>query len=255
MNILALGDVVSDSGCEFLRQRLPGIKKLYGVDFVIANGENSAVGNGITPTSAKYLFDSGVDLITTGNHVFRRKEMYDMLDERSDIIRPANYHSEAPGKGWAQIDLGFTQLAVINLAGRVYMEDSENPFDAADRILDKISCKTVIVDFHAEATAEKAALAYYLDGKVSAVFGTHTHVQTADARILPKGTGFITDIGMTGVKDSVIGVVPEISVNHIRTGMPARFDAAKGPCMLNGCIFGIDQKTGRCESAESVIVE
>ncbi len=255
MNILAIGDVVSDKGCEFLRQTLPGFKKVKGIDFTIANGENSAVGNGINPVSAKFLFDSGVDFITTGNHVFRRKEVYEFLDERADIIRPANYHSENPGRGWAKVDLGFTQVAVINLAGRVYMSEADNPFDTADRILAEIDCKTVLVDFHAEATAEKAALAYYLDGRVSAVFGTHTHVQTSDAKVLPGGTGFITDLGMTGVKESVIGVAPELSIKHIRTGMPVRFDAADGACMLNGCIFEIDEKTGRCLGAESVIIE
>ena len=255
MNILAIGDVVSDRGCEFLRARLPAFKKLKSIDFTIVNGENSAVGNGILPSSANHIFDSGADIITTGNHVFRRKEIYDFLDEKADIIRPANYHREVPGKGYAVIDLGYTQVAVINLSGRVYMEDCANPFDTADEILSKIRCKSIIVDFHAEATAEKAALAYYLDGRVSAVFGTHTHVQTADARVLPGGTGFISDIGMTGVKDSVIGVKPELSVRYIRTGLPTRFDAADGPCFMNGCIFEIDNGTGKCLSVEPVIVE
>ena len=255
MNILAIGDVVSDKGCEFLRARLPGLKKLKNIDFTIVNGENSAVGNGITPASAKHIFDSGADIITTGNHVYRHKEFYGFLDERPDIIRPANYHAENPGRGFAVSDLGYTQVAVINLAGRVYMDACDNPFDAADSILGKINCKTVIVDFHAEATAEKAALAYYLAGRVSAVFGTHTHVPTADAKILPGGTGFITDIGMTGVKDSVIGVAPQISVQYLRTGMPARFDAADGACVMGGCIFETDNKTGRCLSIEQIIIE
>jgi metallophosphoesterase (TIGR00282 family) len=255
MNILAIGDVVSDKGCEFLRARLPSLKKLKNIDFTIVNGENSAVGNGITPASAGHIFDSGADIITTGNHVFRRREIYSFLEENPNIIRPANYHADSPGRGFTVSDLGYSQVAVINLAGRVYMEGCDNPFDAADRILSGIKCKTVIVDFHAEATAEKAALAYYLDGRVSAVFGTHTHVPTSDARILPGGTGFITDLGMTGVGDSVIGVVPSISVQYMRTGMPARFDAADGACVMDGCIFEIDSKTGRCISAEQIIIE
>lgn len=247
--------MVSDKGCEFLRKRLPSLKKLKGIDFCIANGENSAVGNGITPHSADFLFDSGVDFITTGNHVFRRREIYDYLDEKNGIIRPANFYSEAPGRGYAVADLGFTSVAVINLSGCVYMDRCENPFICVDRILEKIPCKIKIVDFHAEATAEKGALGYYLDGKVSAVFGTHTHVLTADAKILPGGTGFITDVGMTGPKNSILGVKPEISVSWMKTGMPARFDTADGDCMLNGCIFEIDNKTGRCLGVEAIDIE
>lgn len=255
MNILVIGDVVSDKGCEFLREKLPVIKKLKGIDFVIANGENSAVGNGITPHSAQYLFDSGVDFITLGNHSFRRKEFYDFIDSRDDIIRPANFHTEAPGKGWAEVDLGFARMCIINLSGRVYMDSCGNPFDKVDEILKQTDCKIKLVDFHAEATAEKGAMAWYLDGRVSAVWGTHTHVQTTDAKILPQGTGFITDLGMTGPINSVLGVKPEISTGWLRTGMPARFDTAEGPCMLNGCIFDIDKKSGKCLSVEAINIE
>lgn len=258
MVIFAIGDVVSDIGCEFLRKKLPAFKKVKGIDFCIANGENSARGNGILPTSADYLFDSGVNFITTGNHVFLRKEIYERLDSTDRIIRPANYHRTAPGKGWSLVDLGKYRICVINLSGRVYMENCDNPFDTADRILSEIpdkSCRIIMVDFHAEATAEKAALARYLDGRVSAVFGTHTHVLTADAQILPGGTGFITDLGMTGPKDSILGVEPEKSISFIRTGMPARFSAAEGSCFLNGCLFEIDETTGKCLSAESVTLE
>lgn len=255
MNILAVGDVVSDAGCEFLRKRLPALKKLKNIDFCIANGENSAVGNGILPCSADYLFDSGVDFITTGNHVFRRREIYTYLDEKDNIIRPANFYKDCPGRGYAEIDLGYTSIAVINLSGCVYMDRCDNPMLCADEILSKINSKIILVDFHAEATAEKGALGYYLDGRVSAVFGTHTHVQTADAKILPGGTGFITDLGMTGPKNSVLGVKPEISVNWIKTGMPTRFETAGGDCKLNGCIFETDRKTGRCLSVEAVSIE
>lgn len=255
MRIFAIGDVVSANGCEFLRNRLPAFKKVKGVDFCIVNGENSAVGNGITPFSAEYLFDSGADFITTGNHAFRRKEMYEYFDSNTRVIRPANFSSAAPGRGFSQIDLGFTCVTVINLSGRVYMDSCDNPFDTADRILSGTDGKVIMVDFHAEATAEKGALARYLDGRVSAVFGTHTHVQTNDAAILPGGTGFITDLGMTGAADSILGVKPELSVNWMRTGMPTRFDAADGPCRMDGCLFDIDNKTGLCTAVEPVSIE
>ena len=201
MNILVLGDVVSDIGCAFLRKKLPALKKLKAIDFCIANGENSAAGNGITPLSAQELFTSGVDFITTGNHVFRRKEVYGLLDESEFIIRPANFPAENPGKGYAIIDLGRTSVAVINLMGTMFMESLDNPFRTADRVLGEIKGKTniVLVDFHAETTSEKQALAYYLDGRITALFGTHTHVLTADERVLPGGSGYITDIGMCGV--------------------------------------------------------
>ena len=254
MNILVLGDVVSDIGCAFLRKKLPALKKLKAIDFCIANGENSAAGNGITPLSAQQLFTSGVDFITTGNHVFRRKEVYDLLDESEFIIRPANFHGSNPGKGYAIADLGRTSVAVINLMGTMFMESLDNPFRTADRILDEIKGKAniILVDFHAEATSEKQSLAYYLDGRVSAVFGTHTHVLTADERVLPGGTGYITDIGMCGVENSVLGVKKEVVIEKFLTSMPVRFDAASGECMLNGCIFTVDEKSGKCTAAEAV---
>ena len=255
MRIFAVGDVVSGIGCEFLRAKLPVFKKVKGVDFCIVNGENSAVGNGITPFSADYLFDSGADIITTGNHAFRRKEMYDYFDGKQKVIRPANFSSAAPSRGVETADLGFASVAVINLSGRVYMDSCDNPFDAADKILAETDCTVKIVDFHAEATAEKGALAHYLDGRVSAVFGTHTHVQTNDAVILPGGTGFLTDIGMTGPVNSILGVKPELSVNWLRTAMPTRFDAAEGPCRMSGCLFDIDNKTGLCTAIEPVTIE
>lgn len=255
MVIFAIGDIVADCGCNFLRQKLPTFKKLKGVDFCIANGENSAQGNGITPHSADFLFDSGVDFITTGNHVFRRREIYDYLDGHKNIIRPANYYTNAPGKGFEIIDLGYTKIAVINLSGRVYMDLCENPFETADSILNKIDCKIKIVDFHAEASAEKAAMGYFLDGRVSAVFGTHTHIQTNDAKILSDGTGYITDLGMTGPSNSVLGVKKEISISFMRSGMPARFDTADGPCKMSGCLFEIDNSTGVCVDIEPVNIE
>lgn len=245
MIILAIGDVVGAPGSEYLRRRLPTIKKQYCVDFCIANGENSAPGNGITPDSADFLFACGVDLITTGNHVFRRREIYERLDNCRDIIRPANYHAGNPGKGIAVADMGSVKIGVINLAGNAFM-DGENPFTAVDKCLEEISdCRIKLVDFHAEATGEKRALGFYLDGKVSAVFGTHTHVQTADEQILPNGTGYITDLGMVGTVQSVLGVAPQNIITKLRTGMPVRFENNDGEGMLCGCIFDIDKQSGK----------
>lgn len=254
MIILAIGDVVGKAGCEFLREALPSFRRYKGIDLVAANGENSASGNGLTPESAKHLFDSGVDVITSGNHIYRRRECYDFLDGRTDIIRPANFYAGAPGRGYTIIDKGSVRVGVINLAGMAYMDQySENPFLTVEKVLKELDdCRIKIVDFHAEATAEKRALGFYLDGRVSAVFGTHTHVQTADEQILENGTGYMTDLGMTGPVDSVLGVKPEISINWLKTGMPARFDNASGDCMLNGCIFEIDNKTGKTLSVERV---
>ena len=196
MNIFAVGDVVGQEGCDFLRRTLPAFKKLKGIDFTVANGENSAAGNGITPLSAQHLFTSGVDVITTGNHVYKRREMYEFIDERTDIIRPANYHGGNPGRGFTVCDKGAVQIGIANISGNAYMNNAGNAFDCADRMLEELDgCRIILVDFHAEATAEKRALGFYLDGRVSAVFGTHTHVQTSDAQILPQSTGYITDLG------------------------------------------------------------
>ena len=257
MNILVLGDVVSDSGCEFIRKKLPAFKKLKNIDFTIANGENSSAGNGITPFSADHLFTSGVDFITTGNHVYRRKEIFDYLDDCESIIRPYNYNSANPGRGVALVDMGMYSVGIINLMGTMFMENLENPFNAADKALKELEGKTniILVDFHAEATSEKQALAYYLDGRVSALFGTHTHVLTNDDRILGNGTGYISDIGMCGVIDSVLGVEKNIVIDKFRNNMPVRFDNAKGKCMINGCIFTIDEKSGKCTATEIVRFE
>lgn len=252
MRIMCIGDVVGSVGCNFLRERLPSFKKLEKIDFVICNGENSADGNGITVKSAEHLFTSGVDVITLGNHGFRRKEAYSFLDENPNIIRPANYPSSAPGKGCTVIDMGFTTVGVINLMGQQFMDSNmENPFICADKLVQDIDAKIVLVDFHAEATSEKRAMGFYLDGRVSAVFGTHTHVLTADAEVLPNGTGYITDIGMTGVINSCLGVKNDIIIRRFTTMLPERFDLADGACKLNCAVFDIDRKTGKCPSAQS----
>lgn len=252
MIILAIGDVVGVPGCEYLRKKLPALKKLHGVDFCIANGENSAAGNGITPQSADYLLDSGIDMITTGNHVFRRREIYDRLDTDRNIIRPYNYYSSNPGKGYAVADMGSVKIGVFNLAGNAFMEGS-NPFTVADEVLKKLEdCRIILGDFHAEATGEKRALGFYLDGRVSALFGTHTHVQTADEQILPQGTGYITDLGMVGTVQSVLGVDPDNIITKLKTGMPTRFENNSGECMLNACLFEIDKLSGKTAAVERI---
>lgn len=253
MNILALGDVVGGIGCRFLRAHLPALKKIRGIDVVIANGENSADGNGLTPTSAQFLFDSGVDIITSGNHSFRRKESYPFYDSCETLLRPANFPSAAPGRGVCIYDMGRIQIGVINLMGTVYMEAMDSPFDLADKLL-KDMPKVTLIDFHAEATGEKKALAYYLDGRVSAVFGTHTHVQTADEQILENGTGYISDLGMCGPNRSILGVKPELVVEKMRTKMPVRFDNADGDCHMDGALFQIDPKSGKTITIERICI-
>lgn len=255
MKILTIGDIVSSYGCDYLRKTLPPLKKELGADIVIANGENSAVGNGITPQSAKHILDSGVDLITLGNHALRRREVYSLLDSHSPIIRPANLHPSAPGKGMEIIDKGYCRVAVINLLGALYLSPIENPFAAADRMIaaaQEENADVIIIDFHAEATSEKKALGFYIDGRASALFGTHTHVQTSDNQILPQGTGYVTDIGMTGVYCSVLGVDPECSIRSLRTGLPTKFSNNSGACVLEGCVFEIDEKSGKALSAEII---
>ena len=238
MRIMCIGDVVGSVGCRFLRDRLPSVKRFNGVDLVICNGENSADGNGMTAVSAHYLFDSGVDAITLGNHAFRRQEVYGMLDENPFIVRPANFPDRVPGKGIINLDMGRRIV-----------------FDCADRLLEQAESKIILLDFHAETTSEKRALGYYLDGRVSAVFGTHTHVQTSDAQVLPNGTGYITDLGMTGTIHSVLGVKTDIIINRFRTKLPARFELADGACRLEAALFEIDDKNGKCLNAESLRIE
>ena len=225
MKILAIGDVVGEIGCQFLRERLPSLKKTENIDLVIANGENSADGNGITKLSAEYMFSSGVDVITLGNHTFRR--------------------NTTPGNGFTVYDLGRIQVTIINLMGCMFMDALNDPYTVIDDILKKTDTKIKILDFHAEATAEKLAMAYYLDGKISAMFGTHTHVQTSDERIFPHGMGYITDVGMTGPYESVLGVVPEIAVRKFKEKLPVKFETADGKCRLDCIKFTISDKTGK----------
>ncbi len=255
MNILCIGDICGHAGCEYLAEVLPVIKRNEKIDFIIANGENSADGNGILPHSAAMLMDAGVDAITGGNHTFRRKEIFDLLDSEQRLLRPANMPASAPGRGCALFDCGRTSVGVINLLGTTYMESLDCPFRMAEQLVDtlkKQGAKIIIIDLHAEATSEKRALGFMLDGKVSAVFGTHTHIQTADCQVLPEGTGYITDLGMTGPIHSVLGVKPEIIISKFKDKLPVRFEQASGECALEGCIFTVDDKTGKCLSAKSL---
>lgn len=255
IQVLCVGDVVGDIGCRYLARRLPQLKKEYAVDLCIVNGENSAEGNGITPESAQTLFTYGADVVTTGNHVFRRREIYEALEQTPALLRPANYPSEAPGSGWYVVDKGRVRIAVANLLGTTYMEPLACPFETADALLARADKPTVcIVDFHAEATSEKRALAAYLDGRVSLVFGTHTHVQTADEQILSGGTAFITDIGMTGPVDSVLGVCTEQAIRKMKDHMPVRFTTASGECRLCGVAVQIDERSGRAITVRRIAV-
>lgn len=256
MNILAIGDVVGKEGCDFLRKHLPALKKLYDINLCIVNGENSAQNNGITPATAEHIFASGADVITTGNHVFRHKEIFDYLDENSRILRPANYPDSAPGKGYCIVDTGRVQVCVINLMGTVFMDSLDNPFHKIDHILNEIGPDCIpILDFHAEATSEKKAMGFYLDGRASIVFGTHTHVQTNDDQVLPKGTGYITDLGMTGPQVSVLGVEPDCTIRRFVTKMPVRFTHASGPCIICGAVFGINYKNKSIFSINKIRIE
>lgn len=256
MNILAIGDIVGKNGCEFLKSKLPLYKKLKSIDVVIANGENSAEGNGITPNSARQIFSCGVDVITTGNHAFRRREVYQLLESEPYIIRPANYpENTTPGHGVCILDLGYVQVCVINLIGTVYMDNMDCPFKTIDKLLAQNQAAIKIVDFHAEATAEKRALGFYLDGKISSMFGTHTHVQTSDETILPKGTGYITDVGMTGAINSVLGLKPEISIKKIKEKLPIRYELETGPSQMDAVIFSIDHKTGKTTAVQRVRIK
>lgn len=256
INILAVGDVVSQTGCDKLRECLPSLKRENNIDFCIVNGENSAVGNGILPKSAEHIFTSGADVITGGNHTYRRREIYETLDSDECILRPANYDDICPGKGYIIIDKGPYKVCVVNLNGTVFMEPLKNPFRCIDEILEKIKSEAavIVVDFHAEATAEKRAMGFYLDGRVSCVFGTHTHVQTADEQILQSGTGYITDVGMTGPKNSVLGIKPELAIEKMKTNMPVKFQNSDEECALQGIIFTVDKGNGKTESIKRISI-
>ena len=252
LKVLAVGDVVGNPGMERIRKSLRKLKNQVGADFVIVNGENAAV-TGMTPDQAEDILNAGADVITMGNHTFGKRELVTYLDESPWVLRPANYAPQAPGIGWNVYDTKAGQIAVIDLQGRVNMDYTpDNPFLEVERILKKLDTKLVFVELHAEATSEKLAMGYLLDGRVSAVWGTHTHVPTADTQILPKGTGYVTDLGMTGPKHSVLGIRPELSIQKFRGDLYQRYQWAEGPTKLEAVLFTIDTETGRCKAVERV---
>lgn len=254
MKILAVGDLVGKNGLHKLEERLPSIVEEENIDFVIVNGENVADGMGITEKDYKAILNLPVDIITMGNHTWGKKDIFKIINEKR-IIRPANYPSNVPGRGYEILSCKGKKIAVINLLGRVSINIlTENPFLIADKIIQKISKEAdiIVIDMHAEATAEKMALAYYLDGKATIIFGTHTHVQTADEQILEKGTAYITDLGMTGPKNSIIGMDPDASIKRFVTSLPERYKGAEGEAMLNACIFEINEETCRVEKIKRI---
>lgn len=253
MNVLCIGDVVGDPGVACLRRQLPALRRKYAADAVIVNAENAdKTGTGLGRKLAEELLQGGfADALTTGNHCFRRADT-SLYEECPTVLMPANYPSLSPDVGRCTLDFGRIQLDVFNLQGTAFLEPLDNPFTVLDALLKESRTKFRILDFHAEATAEKKAMAFYADGRVSAVFGTHTHVQTADEQILPGGTGYITDAGMTGPTVSVLGVRPELAVQRQSTHLPTRFDVAEGPCALEGVLFRLDDASGRCTGVERI---
>ncbi|MGW8311867.1 MAG: TIGR00282 family metallophosphoesterase [Desulfuromonadales bacterium] len=256
MKILFIGDIVGRPGRQMVRDLLHRLVDQHMIDLVVANGENAAAGFGLTPDVVSELFSMGIDVLTTGNHVWDKRDGLVCLDQEPAVLRPANYPAEAPGHGFGVFRTAADlPVAVVNLEGRVFMGQLDCPFRKADAILKQLGSaqKIILVDFHAEATSEKGALAAYLDGRVSAVVGTHTHVQTADQRVLPGGTAFITDAGMTGARDSVIGIRKELSIERFMTQMPVRYEIAKKDPMLCAVIIDIDETTGAARNIERVM--
>ena len=255
VNILAVGDIAGQAGLDVLGEKLRGIKKHYDIAFAVINGENAS-GLGVTPKQADEILNAGADVITLGNHTWSRLEICKYLDDSRYIIRPANFAPQTPGRGWGVYETAFGDVCVINLIGRVNVPiESENPFLEVDRILKKNEAKVKLVDFHAETTSEKHAMAYHLDGRVSALWGTHTHVQTSDGRVFPGGMGYVTDLGMTGPINSVIGMRPDQPVEHFLGNPTGRYVPADGPARIEAVIFEIDTETGKCLSVEAIRVE
>jgi 2',3'-cyclic-nucleotide 2'-phosphodiesterase len=251
MRVLFIGDVVGGPGRRGLKAAMPELRDRHSPDLVIVNGENSAGGIGITEKTADGLFDAGADILTTGNHVYRHREAYEFLDRTDRVIRPANYPHANPGRGFLVTEAGGMRVGVVNISGGVGLTVARSPFHEVDSILERIEADCVVVDFHAEVTSEKVAMGWHLDGRVAALFGTHTHVPTADARVLPGGTAYITDVGMTGARGGVIGVRREQSIAVMRTHMPQRYDAADEDPWLNAVLVRADGR--RAEAIESVL--
>ena len=250
--VLAVGDVVGEPGLKHLERHLRSLQKMKKIDFTVVNGENAS-GVGLTPDQAWRIYDAGADAVTLGNHTYGKQQIGDFLEDTPWILRPANYTGRAPGRGYRVFDMNGVRVRVVNLIGRCDLDWKANdPFTTMDRILEREKADFTLVDFHAEATSEKLALGYYLDGRISALWGTHTHVPTADERVYPKGTGYITDLGMTGPVESVLGVDPKQSVESFLGGLPGRYKPADGPCKLQGAVFTLDTATGLCTEVERI---
>ena len=255
LNVLAVGDVVGEGGQDILSRRLPGLREETGTHFCVVNGENAS-GVGITPAQARRILEAGADVITLGNHTWNRIQIGAYLDKEERILRPANYAGRVPGRGFGVYPCQGLRLGVLNIMGRVDLNANlDSPFKAANYFVSRGGYDLLLVDFHAEATSEKGAMGWHLDGRAAAVWGTHTHVPTADCRVLPKGTGFVSDLGMTGPVNSVLGIKVENSLNLFLGGLPRRYEEAEGNCKLNACLFTIDTEKKTCTAVRRADIE
>lgn len=255
LRVLAVGDVVGEGGLDILSRRLRDLKEEQKVHFTVVNGENAS-GVGIVPRQARSIFEAGADVITLGNHTWNRIQIGDFLDRNSGILRPANYAGRVPGRGMGIYTVQGVRVAVLNLMGRLELNPNlDSPFKVVNQLLRSGGYDLALLDFHAEATSEKGAMAWHVDGRVQAVWGTHTHVPTADCQILPQGTGFVTDLGMTGPRRSVLGIRPESSLNLFLGGLPRRYEEAEGNCKINACLFVLDTEKKRCVGVHRVDLE
>ncbi len=250
MNILVIGDVVGDRGTDAVLDNLESLIRKYNADFCIVNGENACSANGLSRKKAEMILDAGADVITLGNHTFRQKDAPTILAHNERVVRPINYPPETVGRGITVVEKNGVKIAVANALGRIYLENVDCPFRALKEALEKCNADIKIVDFHAEATSEKRAMGFYLDGIASVVFGTHTHVQTSDAQVLPHGTGYLTDVGMTGPHHSCLGVDKSIVIDRFVKCAPTRFEFSDSPARIDGAVFCVNENSGKCESAE-----
>lgn len=254
MNVLLVGDICGKPGRAAARLCIPKLRDAHAVDLVVANGENAAGGNGLTRAVLDELYDFGVDVVTTGNHIWDKKEVFQFIDREERLVRPANYPPGAPGRGYALVEVAGRRVAVVNLSGSSFMPPIDCPFRKMDEILARIAadCDAILLDFHAETTSEKMAMGWYLDGKVACVVGTHTHVQTADERVLPGGTAYISDLGMVGPWNSILGVKKELVLKKFLSAMPVRFELADGPLVFCGVLLSLDLETRRARSIRRI---
>lgn len=254
---MLVGDVVGRPGRRAFQDHTPKLRAEKGIDVVIVNGENSAGGKGFTRKALDELYRGGADIVTSGNHVWDKKDVLSFIDDEPFLIRPANYPEGTPGKGWCSYPFKAKNIGVMNLSGRAFMPPLDCPFQKVEELLREMKreCDLIFLDFHAETTSEKMAMGFYLDGRVNGVVGTHTHVQTADERLLPKGTAYITDLGMVGPRDSVLGVKTDIILRKFTTAMPVRFDLAEGPCTYCAVIVEVDDATNKTRAIERIRIE